>query len=182
MYMMHVNCLLTEATVCNKSGCNEYCTTAAVHFTAVFTVTSQFCFHWHRWHGYAATFLSGSLTAHWTVPGDVFQWSSCERELFMREGGEKGNSTRERERNRHAWLTLVPIRHWPLCSEALPREFSLPASRSNWMPFLLCRASLFPHRRGWGFIRQKQDTSLVLTSRRFRRFCIVMLFLLWLIL
>lgn len=118
---------------------------------------------------YATTFLSSSLTACWMLPGDVFQRSSCE--LFMREGGEKGNSTRERKRERlkqawvrAAWLTLLPIRHWPLCSEALPREFSLPASRSNSMPFLFCQASLFPHRHvfeAWGLIWQKWDLLLV---------------------
>lgn len=69
----------------------------------------------------------------------------CERE-------ERKEIARERERQkqacvRAAWLTLIPIRHWPLCSEALPREISLPASRSNWMPFLFCRASLFLLRR-----------------------------------
>ncbi len=38
------------------------------------------------------------------------------------------------------WLTLLPITHWPLWSEPFPWETSLPASRSNWMPFLFCRA------------------------------------------
>lgn len=44
------------------------------------------------------------------------------------------------------WLTLLPIRHWPLWSEPFPWETSLPASRSNWMPFLFCRAPFFLHR------------------------------------
>ncbi len=61
----------------------------------------------------------------------------------MRVREEKGKVA---ETETGVWLTLLPIRRWPLWSEPFPWETSLPASRSNWMPFLFCRAPFFLHR------------------------------------
>lgn len=63
----------------------------------------------------------------------------------MREREKKGKA---RETETGVWLTLLPIRRWPLWSEPFPWETSLLASRSNWMPFLFCRAPFSPHRHG----------------------------------
>jgi len=61
--------------------------------------------------------------------------------------GEGGREREKRETETGVWLTLLPIRRWPLWSEPFPWETSLPASRSNWMPFLFCRAPFFVCRR-----------------------------------
>lgn len=74
---------------------------------------------------------------------------------------ERGRKREKRETETGVWLTLLPIRRWPLWSEPFPWETSLPASRSNWMPFLFCRAPFFLHRR-----RALNYEVLTLTKKR----------------